>query len=109
MPSGILGDLELAVLISVVRLGDDAHGAAVRRDVSLRARRGWSVGAVYAALQRLEDRALLESWMGETTPGRGGHARRCYRATAVGQRTLRHACEVTEAMWRGVRPGLSPA
>ena len=51
-----LGALELTVLLTVARLGEDAYGLAVRRDVSTRTRHDYSVGAVYTTLQRLEDK-----------------------------------------------------
>ncbi|HVE77550.1 MAG TPA: PadR family transcriptional regulator [Gemmatimonadaceae bacterium] len=108
MPPTALGDLELAVLLSVARLGDDAYGGSVRRDVSQRAGHDYSVGAVYTTLQRLEDKGFLRSWMGEPTPVRGGRARRCFRVTATGARALERAREVRNALWRGVDPEPRP-
>ena len=99
-----LGDLELAVLLSVARLGDDAYGGSVRRDVSRRAGHDYSVGAVYVTLQRLEDKGFVRSWMGEPTPVRGGRARRCFRLTASGAQVLERARKVRDALWRGVNP-----
>jgi DNA-binding PadR family transcriptional regulator len=108
MPGGLLGDFELAVLLAVARLGRDAYGASVRRDLSARARRDYSVGAVYTTLQRLEDKRLLESWMSEATALRGGRAKRCFKLTAAGLRTLKHAREVTAALWSGLDPKWKP-
>jgi DNA-binding PadR family transcriptional regulator len=85
------GGLELAVLVAVARLGDDAYGASVRREVSERSGRERSVGAVYTTLDRLEDKGLVRSWRSEPTPVRGGRARRCFEVTAAGQRALRAA------------------
>lgn len=97
-----LGELELAVLLSVARLGDTAYGAEVRRDVSERLGRAYSVGAVYTTLQRLEDKGLLRSWMSDPVPIRGGRAKRCFRVTAAGDRAMVRARERAIAAWQGV-------
>ena len=103
MADASIGRLELAVLLSVARLGDDAYGASIRRDLCARLERDYSVGAVYTTLQRLEDKRLLVSRMGEPTPERGGRARRNYRLTAGGREALDHARDTHDALWAGVR------
>ena len=109
MPRTSLGDLELAVLLSVARLDDDAYSARVRRDVSERTQREQTVGAVHATLQRLENKRLLRSWMSEATPVRGGRARRCYRLTVAGEQALEHAHAVNLAVWSGTGRKWRPA
>jgi DNA-binding PadR family transcriptional regulator len=97
-----LGELELAALLTVARLGDDAYGASIRRDLSERSHRDHSVGAIYTTLQRLEDKGLITSSMSEPLAVRGGRARRCYRVTAAGERALNHERDVRAALWKGV-------
>ena len=97
-----LGDLELAVLLSVVRLGDDAYSLRVRHDVSALRQHDYSVGAIHTVLQRLEDKGFVESWMTEPLPVRGGRSRRQYQVTAVGQRALREAQQRAARLWVGV-------
>lgn len=109
MSTNRLGELETAVLLAVVRLGREAYGAAIRRDLAERTGREHSVGAVYATLERLQAKALLESWMTEPEAVRGGRARRCYRSTTAGDAALRHAQEAAKALWSGVSAGWSPA
>src|SRR5215207_4394353 len=86
-----VGDLELAVLLTVARLGDEAYGASIRRALSERTGRDHSVGAVYTTLLRLEQKGLAKSSVSEPTPVRGGRAKRCFQLTSLGARTLRHA------------------
>jgi PadR family transcriptional regulator, regulatory protein PadR len=95
------GDLELAVLLSVARLGAEAYGAEVRRDVSRRARKNYSVGAIYATLQRLEQKRLLASWDTEPTRVRGGRSRRCFELTTAGRQALRAAAAARRRLWEG--------
>ena len=97
-----LGTLELSALLAVVRLGDDAYGLAVRQDLSERAGRDYSVGAIYTTLQRLEDKGLLTSRASEPLPVRGGRSRRHFRLTGAGSRAIRDAERQAKAMWAGV-------
>jgi len=97
-----LGTLELAALLAVSRLGDDAYGLAVRQDLSERAKRDYSVGAIYTTLQRLEDKGLLASRATEPLPVRGGRSRRLFRLTGAGARAIRDAERHATSMWAGV-------
>ena len=102
MPSApSLGTLELSVLLAVVRLGDEAYGLGVRRDVSERLQHDYSVGAIYTTLQRLEDKKLVTSRSTEPLPVRGGRSRRQFRVTAAGARALREAQRVATSVWQG--------
>src|SRR5205085_1344090 len=67
-----LGEFEQLVLLSLVRLGPDAYGAAVRREIEARAGRELSISAVYTTLERLEQKGYVRSWVGEPTTPRGG-------------------------------------
>ena len=106
--SPIVG-LETAVLLAVARLGEDAYGAAVRRDLGARHGRDYAVGAVHTALQRLEDKGLLVSWTGDPLPVRGGRARRYFRLTAAGAVALERARTAARRLWQAADLGLEPS
>lgn len=108
MKNPSLGALELTVLLAVARLGEDAYGLAVRRDVSARTQRDYSVGAVYATLQRLEDKGFVNSRTTDPLPVRGGRARRLFELTAAGRRALREAQRVAASVWAGVGRPIRP-
>jgi DNA-binding PadR family transcriptional regulator len=104
MARNLLGELETMVLLSVVELGDEAYGAEIRRDVSSRLGRDYSVGAIYATLQRLEDRGLLRSAESDPLPVRGGRARRYFRVTPAGKLALKRSVESRMRVWRRLAP-----
>ena len=56
------------VLLSLIRLGEDAYGVPISREIEALAGREVALASVYAALQRLETKGLVKSWLGETTP-----------------------------------------
>lgn len=105
--SGI-GTLELAALLAVARLRDDAYGLAIRRDLARRTGRDYSVGAVYTTLQRLEDKGLVTSRHSDPLPVRGGRSRRQFSLTGAGARALRDAERHAASIWAGVRKPLRP-
>jgi len=108
MAKAALGALELTILLAVVRLGDDAYGLSVRRDVSARTGRDYSVGAIYTTLERLETKGFVTSRTTDPTPTRGGRSRRQFKVTASGQRAIRQAERVARSVWDGVVTGPKP-
>ena len=99
----ILGTFEQAVLLAVVRLGEDAYGRAILKAVQLRLKRDAAAGAVHATLERLERKGLVSSRLGPGTPVRAGRARRYYRVQPSGIRALNDARRTVNNIWRGVR------
>ena len=107
-PPTLAGGLELAVLLTVARLGPDAYGLEVRRQLIERSNRDYAIGAIYTTLQRLEDKGFLKSRVGDPQPVRGGRSRRHFMLTGAGQRALRDAERNAAAMWSGVGDILRP-
>jgi DNA-binding PadR family transcriptional regulator len=101
--------LETAVLLAVAQLGDEAYGAAVRRDVSERRGHDYAVGAIHTALQRLEDKGMLVSRTGDPLPIRGGRARRYFQLTGLGAQALERARLAAQRMWQSSDLGLEPS
>jgi DNA-binding PadR family transcriptional regulator len=101
-----LGDFEQILLFAVLRLGAGAHGGAVRNEIEQRIGRVVSPGAAYTALDRLEERGLVISWIGDTTPARGGRRRKFYRLSPVGARALERTFADLSTMASGLLPEL---
>lgn len=102
----VLGDFEQLVLLGVLRLGDDAYGAAIRQEIHRRSGRDVSINAVYTTLDRLEKKGLLRSWVGEPTPQRGGRRRKFYALRPAGEAALRQAYQAFTDMARGLEAKL---
>ena len=84
-----LGEFELLVMLTVIRLGDSAYGVPISREIELRTGRDVAFGTVYATLERLQQKGLVRSELGDPTPERGGRAKRYFQVTAAGLRTVR--------------------
>lgn len=102
--SSFLGDFEHLVLLALLRLGDDAYGTTIRRELEARTRRSVSVGALYTALTRLEQKGFVRSRLADPTPERGGRAKRYFVITAAGRGALEHSRALLHAMWDGIEP-----
>ena len=104
MPPDHIGEFEQLVLMTILRLGDRAYGAAIRDDIADRTGRDASLSAVYTTLERLEQKKLLRARIGEPTPQRGGRRKRYFTLSPAGERAL-------QASWQRFRraaEGLEP-
>ncbi len=103
-----LGEFEQQLLLVILRLGDDAFGPEIGRELEERAGRRVSRGALYTTLDRLDDKGLIR-W--RTVPGteaRDGLPRRLYSVTAAGVASVRAARDVMERLWDGLQPRIAP-
>lgn len=93
----MLGEFEYLLLTAAARLGEDAYGISIRREIEAATGRRCSIGALYTTLDRLESKGYVKTWMGEATPQRGGRPKRMIRVTAKG---LQQAAAFYEAVMR---------
>ena len=102
-----IGQFEQIVLAAVASLRDNAYGVSIHGAVGdLSAPKPVSLGAVYATLDRLEDKKLIRSWLSEPTRERGGRSKRHYQLNPEGERALqesvrtaRRICDAVERLW----------
>ena len=102
-----LGEFEHLILLAIMRLGEDAYGMKVRREIADRTGRDAAIGAVYATLDRLAAKGLVKSSLGESTAERGGRAKRTFRITPAGLRAVEHTQENLREMVDGLRVPLA--
>jgi len=95
-----LGDMEHLVLLAILRLGPDAYGIPILDEVRDRSGRDVSRATVYVALKRLEQKGLVASRLGDSTPERGGRAKRYYKLKPSGLKALRESRAMFLDLWR---------
>ena len=98
----VLGEFEQIVILALVRLGHDAYGATVCAEIESRIGRGVSVSAVHTTLERLEQKGLLKSSLGDPTPQRGGKRKRHYEVSALGRKALQASYRAIRNMADGI-------
>ena len=102
-----IGQFEQLVLTAVLVLADNAYGVTIHEHVgTLASPKRVALGAVYATLDRLEDKGLITSWLSAPTPERGGRSKRYYRLQPSGEHALRESvlmakriCDRIEDVW----------
>ena len=94
-----LGEFEEVVLLGIRMHSDEASGVGIQEVLRVDAGRTVSLGAIYAALDRLERKGHVESWLGDPTPVRGGRRKRHYALTPKANEALAESRRVRESMW----------
>ena len=103
MPRGdLLGSLEHIVLLAVARLGSNAYGVTVRKEIEKRTGRNISIGAIYSTLERLQSKGYVSSFTGEPTAARGGRAKRHFTIEAAGEQALATSYDAIRKMAVGL-------
>jgi DNA-binding PadR family transcriptional regulator len=102
MSIAALAELEELTLLVVVALGGEGYGVSVQSRLERDARRPVALGAVYAALERLERKGYVTSAFGERTPERGGRRKRMFAATTAGVHALRECRRTRERLWKTI-------
>jgi PadR family transcriptional regulator PadR len=102
MTAASLGEFEHLLLLSILRLGPQAFGSEISRELDERAGRQVSRGQLYTSLDRLEDKGLLRWTLVSGIPERDSAPRRLYAATPAGVTAVRTSRDVLRRMWRGL-------
>jgi DNA-binding PadR family transcriptional regulator len=97
-----LGHFELLVLLALLRHGDEAYGVPIARAIEEGTGKSVILASVYNTLERLEQKGLVRSAVGQPTPERGGRAKRYFAITTTGLREVRAAKKALTSLWRGI-------
>ncbi len=97
-----LGEFEHIIVLALLRLEENAYGVTVRQEIESRTRREVSVGAVYATLDRLEQKGFVKSYLGDPTPERGGRSKRFFRVTVRGAAAVNRTHRALQRMTEGL-------
>lgn len=102
-----IGEFEQLILLALVRLGEDAYGVSMRKEIEQRTGRVISAGAIYTALERLENRGFVSSRLGDPTPQRRGRPKKYYHLEPAGADALSRSYTAFTEMTKGIRPKLA--
>jgi len=97
---------EELLLLSIWRLQDNAYGVTIRSQLKDVTGKTWAFGALFVTLDRLVKKGLLDSFLTDPTPQRGGRSKRIYKLTKDGVTSLIEIKKLQETAWAEV-PELS--
>ena len=98
----LMSRAEELILLMVWQLGESAYSVQIRKRLSEITKTFWSFGAVYMPLDRLVKQGLVESFLADPTPERGGRSKRIYQLTKPGLNALEAIRSIQEKAWSGV-------
>ena len=98
----ILTRAEEFILLAIWRLQGDAYSLQIQQQIHEIAGERWSLGTIYAPLERLEKRGFIVSELSDSTPERGGRHKRIYKLTGEGKQALIRLKQVESSMWDNI-------
>jgi PadR family transcriptional regulator, regulatory protein PadR len=97
-----LGEFEQFVLAALLRIGPNAYGIPIWKEIQDVAGRATSLSAVYTTLERLEAKGMVSSYLGEATPERGGRGKRFFKIEAAGMMALQRSRDAATRIFDGL-------
>jgi DNA-binding PadR family transcriptional regulator len=98
----LLTKVEEFILLAIWSLQEQAYSLAIQKHISEISDEKWSLGTIYAPLERLEKRGFINSYITEPTPEKGGRQKRIYCITDNGKEALVRSKKVQKSMWERV-------
>jgi len=99
-----LGEFEEIVLLTIASLINEAYSVAICDELSKHTGRTVRLGVVHSVLNRLEEKNLVKSKLGEATNMRGGKRKRYYTVAAAGKVALVKSKEMRDELWSKIPP-----
>ena len=93
---------EEMVLLAIWRLGDEAYGVSIRKQIQRNTKKDYTYGTLYGLLRQMERKGYIRKIKGEPLPKKGGRSKSYFKLTSVGIRALKDAMELHERMWKDV-------
>jgi PadR family transcriptional regulator PadR len=97
-----LGEFELMVMLVLIRLDEEAYGVPISTELQRITGREVALGSVYAALERLEQKGMISSTLGDPTAARGGRAKRYFHVTPRGKIAVNRTRTALVNLWQGI-------
>ena len=102
----VLSRGEEILLLAILRLGDDAYGVSIAKEIGRRTGKVVKLGALWVSLDIIHQKGLVSKRIGDPTPQRGGRSKIFYRLTPEGYEALENAREFSRALWQGLPQSL---
>ncbi len=94
-----LGAFEELVLLTTGVLQDNAYGVTIKQELEKELKKKISLGALYAALQRLEEKGWVSSRIGGITEKKGGRRKQYFDITKEGISALNEVREMRNELF----------
>jgi len=99
-----LGEFEHMVLAAIMRLGEEAYGTAIIREIEKETGRQVPSGSLSVTLDRLERKGYLRSRLGPSGTSRGGRPKRFVSISEAGFAAVKESRAAMLSIWSGLEP-----
>ena len=103
----LLTRLDEMLLLTILRLQDNAYGVTIIRDIYERTGKELKLGGLWVSLDNLSKKRLIEKHMANPTSERGGKSKMYYKITQEGREALMNAMRIHEFLWQGISEQLN--
>ena len=93
---------EEMVLLAIWRLGDEAYGVPVRRQIRKDTGKDYTYGTLYGILRQMEHKGFIQKKMGDPLPKKGGRSKAYFRITPEGIQALKDAIVLYQRLWKDI-------
>ena len=101
-----LSRIEEILLLTIWKLGEQAFGISIRKQVETDTGVAWLSGAIYAPLNRLRRNGYVETRQADVPGEFGGRPRIYYSLSQLGREKLATIQQMNRAIWADI-PDLS--
>lgn len=98
----ILSRAEEIILLSILKLKNNAYGVSIREQIHRDTGDIWSFASIYTPLDRLNRKKYVQKIKSEPLPERGGKSRFYYQVTPEGKKALLKIQEAQQKIWLGI-------
>jgi len=98
----VLTRAEEMLLLSILRLKDDAFSVNILKEIKQSAGKKLTIGSLWVSLDSLHKKGYIDKKMAEETPAKGGRKKVFYSLTPSGANALRNTREFHKSLWKGV-------
>lgn len=93
---------EEMVLLAIWRLGEEAYGVSIRKQIRQDTKKDYTYGTLYGLLRQMERKGYIRKIKGDPLPKKGGRSKTYFKLTPMGIRALKDAMELHDRMWKDV-------
>lgn len=102
----ILSRAEEIILLTILKLANDAYGVKIREQIFLDTDHNWSFASIYTPLDKLSRKNYVKKIKGEATKERGGKSKFYYQVTPAGLDALKQIQKINSNCWTGIQSEL---
>lgn len=97
-----IGEFEELVLLTIASQIDQAYSVLICDEIERVTGRKVKLGVVHSVLNRLEEKELINSKLGEATKVRGGRRKRFFEVSQTGKAAIIKAKEQRDKLWGNI-------